>query len=120
MNRLFLVFALGATLAGCAVPPAPGPAVTAPIPMSEKALEKYKAWMHTPYPAFFALSRDGQYAGAAFCKYHSDCGVTAATALSFCEYYAPRESGGCVIYAVDGRPVIEDRALAAAVGKTVR
>jgi hypothetical protein len=81
--------------------------------MSEKVLGRYQVWLNTPYPAYFALSRDGQYNGFSYCKYHPECGVTAEDALNYCRYTAPSDSGGCVIYAVDGKPVVNDPALAA-------
>ena len=117
MTRLLLVLSVAATLAGCATAPAPGPAVTAPIPFSATALDRYKTWLNTPYPAYFALSRDGQHAGYSYCKYHPDCGMTAEDALTYCRFNSSTENGGCVIYAVNGRPVIQDPALASALGR---
>ena len=105
LTALFAVTVLG----GCAS------YATRPIALSEATKREYVAWTRDN-PTFFAVTRDGKVSGNTTCMYGASCNLSKVSeALSRCEMNAAAKGNitGCLIYAIDGKPVVDDPELTA-------
>jgi hypothetical protein len=105
LTALFAVIALG----GCTS------YATRPIALSEATKREYVTWTRDN-PTFFAVTRDGKVSGNTTCMYGTNCNLSKVSeALSRCEMNAAAKGNatGCVIYAIDGKPVVDDPELTA-------
>ncbi len=83
-----------------------------PIRMAPAAMQYFADWAAIPHAKAFAVSENGRAVGIVYCPEFGGCaGPSESTAISICE--ANSKGVPCLIYGVDGKPVLDDPKLQA-------